>query len=126
MKRRSRVKKVEVADEFFDSLVCNAIDFLEMSVQEIEKRPKYSVIHFATSVELFLNARLLREHWSLVVSKIDKASVQTFRNGEFVSVSMDECLQRLKHFTNEVLLEHEAECFHSIRDHRNKLVHCAV
>ncbi len=94
MKRRSKVKKVEMADEFFDSLVCNAIDFLEMSVQEIEKRPKYSVIHFATSVELFLKARLLREHWSLVVAKIEKASIQTFRNGEFVSVTMDECLAR--------------------------------
>ena len=77
MKRYPKPNKVKEADELFDSLVENAIDFLQMSVQELEKRPKYSVIHFAMSVELFLKARLLREHWSLVVSKIEKASLQT-------------------------------------------------
>lgn len=123
MKRRSKLKKIEVSNEFFDSLVRNAIDFLQMSVQEIERRPKYSVIHFAMSVELFLKARLLREHWALVVSKVEKATLQTFRNGEFLSVTMDECLHRLGNVANEALLAHELESFRVIRDHRNKLVH---
>ena len=123
MKQRSKLKKTEASGEFFDSLVRNAIDFLKMSVQEIENRPKYSVIHFAMAVELFLKARLLREHWSLVVSKIERASLQSFRNGEFSSVTVDECLQRLGNIANVTLLAHESESFRAIRDHRNKLVH---
>lgn len=123
MKQRVQANKLGASDVFFDSLVRNAIDFLQMSVKELEKQPKYSVIHFAMSVELFLKARLLREHWSLVVSKIEKASLQAFRNGEFVSVTMDECLQRLGNIANDSLLTHEQECFRAIRDHRNKLVH---
>jgi hypothetical protein len=106
MKQRVQANKLGASDVFFDSLVRNAIDFLQMSVKELEKQPKYSVIHFAMSVELFLKARLLREHWSLVVSKIEKASLQAFRNGEFVSVTMDECLQRLGNIANDSLLTH--------------------
>ncbi|HSH26283.1 MAG TPA: hypothetical protein VK972_00705 [Wenzhouxiangella sp.] len=33
----------------------SAFDFLERSVEEIKAHPKYSVIHFATAVELILN-----------------------------------------------------------------------
>jgi hypothetical protein len=43
----------------------SAFDFLESSVDEIKTHPKYSVIHFATAVELLLKARLIHEHWSL-------------------------------------------------------------
>ena len=56
-------------DEFFDSLVQNAIDFARRSVSEIRRSPKYSMIHFCAALELFLKARLLREHWSLVVTR---------------------------------------------------------
>jgi hypothetical protein len=110
-------------DGLFDSLVRNAIDFLQKSVQEIEKQPKYSVIHFYMALELFLKARLFREHWALVVSKTDKATLQTFLTGDFNSVTMDECLLRLANITNESLMQHEHDCFKTIRDHRNKLVH---
>jgi hypothetical protein len=123
MKRPLRYRKPDPADALFDSLVRNAINFLRKSVQELEKFPKYSVIHFCMALELFLKARLLREHWALVVSKVEKASLQSFQSGNFVSVTMDECLQRLTAIANESLLPHELECFRTVRDHRNKLVH---
>jgi hypothetical protein len=110
-------------DVSFDSLVRNAIDFLEKSVHELEKHPKYSVIHFHMALELFLKARLLCEHWSLVVSKTEKASVQSFQSGDFNSVTMEECIQRLSNIANESLQSHEHECFKVIRERRNKLVH---
>jgi len=123
MNRRLHQHTPEPADDHFDSLVRNAINFLRKSVQELEKFPKYSVIHFYMALELFLKARLLREHWALVVLKVEKASLQAFQNGDFVSVTLDECLQRLETIANESLLPHEYECFRTIRDHRNKLVH---
>ncbi|MGA3143781.1 MAG: hypothetical protein ABSF10_12295 [Verrucomicrobiota bacterium] len=123
MKKRLHHQKPEPGAALFDSLVRNAIDFLQKSVQELEKHPKYSVIHFYMALELFLKARLLREHWALVVSKVEKASLQAFQSGDFNSVTIDECLQRLANIANESLLTHEHDCFRTIRDHRNKLVH---
>jgi hypothetical protein len=89
----------------------------------LAKQPKHSVIDFCTALELFLKARLLREHWALVVSKIEDADLQSFRNGDFQSVTMDKCVQRLHHITNEKLHPHEEQCFQAIRNHRNKVVH---
>lgn len=123
MKRQLRHRKLQPTKDLFDSLARNAIDFLRKSVLELQKHPKYSVIHFYMALELFLKARLLLEHWALVVSKVEKSSIQSFEGGDFISVSLDECLQRLENIAGESLLKHEHECFRTIRDHRNKLVH---
>ena len=123
MSKQLRENKTEPADALFESVVRNAINFLNKSVQELEKFPKYSVIHFYMALELFFKARLLREHWALVVSKVEKASLQAFHNGDFISVTLDECIDRLKNIASESIQTHEYECFRTIRDHRNKLVH---
>lgn len=60
------------------SIAESAMDFLKRAVDEIEKHPKYSVIHFATAVELILKARLMHEHWALVVEKTSDADVERF------------------------------------------------
>ena len=52
-------------DEMFKSLVENALDFLFKAVSEINDNPKYSVIHFYAAVELFVKARLMKEHCKL-------------------------------------------------------------
>ena len=44
--------------ERFDDVVRNAFDFLGRSIDELEKHPKYSVIHFYSAIELFVKARL--------------------------------------------------------------------
>ena len=41
----------------------NAIEFLQRSMKELENQPKYAVIDFCTTLELFLKARLLKAHW---------------------------------------------------------------
>ena len=123
MKHRTTKPTRSASDELFDSLVLNAFDFLERAVRELEKSPKYSVIHFFNSIELFLKARLLSEHWSLVVSKTEKANLEAFRKGDFQSVTFDDCLNRLRNVANEPIAGHEEQSFRELRDHRNKLVH---
>jgi hypothetical protein len=103
--------------------VLNAFDFLEKSVRELEKAPKYSVINFWAAVELFLKARLLREHWVLVVSKLQDAKFEGVRKSEFFSVTVADCFYRLRHIVNEPLTSHEEQCFKVLYDHRNKLIH---
>jgi len=110
-------------EEMFDSVVKNAIDFLKRSIEELEDSPKYSVINFYAAIELFLKARLMLEHWALVITKSDQADYQKFLEGDFHSVSMEDALKRLSNIANEDLSRKERECFSQIRGHRNKLVH---
>ena len=49
--------------QIFNSLAKNAFDFLKQAIEEFDKSPKYSVIHFCAAVEMILKARLMTEHW---------------------------------------------------------------
>ena len=107
----------------FDKLVSNAIDFLRRSVADLEESPKYSVIHFCSAIEIFLKARLMLEHWSLIVAKPERADLAKFRSGDFQSVGINEAIERLSKIANEELTIEEKRCFDQIREHRNKLIH---
>ena len=107
----------------FDSVVLNAIDFLKTSLDELETRPKYSIINFYSAVELFFKARLFKEHWSLVVTKPEKANLTSFEKGDFKSVSLLEANQRLISICSDGVGKTELDNFNSLREHRNMLVH---
>jgi hypothetical protein len=107
----------------FERMVYNAIDFLKMSVEELKKRPKYSVINFYSSIELFLKARLMREHWALIVVRPEKADKSSFLKGDFKSVGMREAISRLQNIAGVRLKAEVVECFEQLRQQRNKLVH---
>ncbi len=107
----------------FDLLVKNAIDFLERATAEIEDRPKYSIINFFSAVELFFKARLMREHWSLIIAKPEDASITKFRDGDFQSVTLEQATKRLKNISSENITDEEMNSFNDLRKHRNKLVH---
>jgi hypothetical protein len=94
-----------------------------VSVAELKKRPKYSVINFCSSLELFLKARLLKEHWSLIVSRPEHANINIFLAGDFKSVTMAEAVKRLNNIAHQTLTKQEKDCFIEIKEQRNKLVH---
>jgi hypothetical protein len=116
-------KKKIKSQEMFDSLVCNAIDFLEYSISELEEQPKYSVINFCSAVELFLKARLMLEHWNLIYDDPKRANFTQFLQGNFKSVGMTEAIGRLKDVVDLEITEDEKKCFNKIREHRNQLIH---
>lgn len=105
----------------FRLLIENAVDFLNQAADGLEKNPKHSVIHFYTAVELLLKARLVREHWSLVVSI--HPDWKKFLDGDFVSVSFEEICERLDKIVGSALSVTAKEKFNKIRIHRNKMVH---
>ncbi|HJP61517.1 MAG TPA: hypothetical protein VJ865_16025 [Gemmatimonadaceae bacterium] len=109
--------------KMFDGLVTNAIDFMQRSAAELEDQPKYSVIDFFAGVELFLKARLLLDHWSLVIAQPERADLSRFLSGDFTSVGFKDAVYRLRHVVNEPISEDEEASFNSLREHRNKLVH---
>ena len=106
-----------------DSLTRSALDFVGKAARQLKSEPKDAVINLATAIELFLKARLVREHWALVVSRPERASQNAFASGAFQSVGLDDAIERLRNIAGEAITRDEEACFRSIRDHRNKLVH---
>lgn len=109
--------------DIFDSLTRNAFDFLERSIAEFDKTPKYSVIHFCAAVEMLLKARLMKEHWSLIVSKPEQANLAKFMAGDFASVTMDEARARIRDIADEEMADDAFNSFRTLANHRNKMIH---
>jgi hypothetical protein len=107
--------------ELLERLVENALGFLSHAIEALETAPKFSVIDFYTAVELFLKARLLREHWSLAVAR--NPDWEKFVSGDFVSVSFDEACIRLEKIVQSPIAPRARSKFDAVRLHRNKMVH---
>ena len=122
-KARKAPKAKKTQDNYFDLVVTNSIDFFNASIKDFKKRPKYSVINFCSGLELSLKARLLKEHWSLIVKRPEEAVLLRFQNGDFISVAVEEAIKRLVNVGNESFSRDETNCFERLRDHRNKVVH---
>ena len=110
-------------EQLFNRLVENGLDFLARSIEELEGRPKYSVIHFHAAVELFLKARLMSDHWSLIVTKREDPDWEKFVAGDFHSVSLDEAALKLEKAVRSGLTDTELRAFREVTRHRNKMVH---
>ena len=119
----SNRQKRPKSQDIFDSLVRNAIDFVQHSVAELEESPKYSVINFYAAIELFLKARLMLEHWSLVYREPKNGNLAKFLAGDFESVDLAEAVRRLECIANVRVTEKERKTFNQLREHRNKLIH---
>ncbi|EKU57192.1 hypothetical protein ACINWC323_0111 [Acinetobacter sp. WC-323] len=117
------MEKSEIINNKFNRLVENAFDFLQQSIAELENRPKFSVIHFHASIELFLKARLMDEHWSLVIAYNKEPDWNKFQNGDFVSVNLDEASKKLSKVVQSGLSDKALAAFHNITRHRNQMVH---
>lgn len=105
------------------ALAESALDFLDRAVREIKDHPKYAVINFATAVELFMKARLMHEHWALVVEKTSEAKIGRFLRGECKTVGPREALNRLNRICGQNIPEDAIDQFMRLAAHRNRMVH---
>lgn len=105
----------------FKRLCESAFDFLARSVEEIERSPKHALVAFAAGMELLLKARLVREHWSLIVA--GKPDAKRFNTGDFTSVSLKEALEKLRNALEEPVPGAAEAIFARIAQHRNAVVH---
>lgn len=121
---RKFVEQVEKSNtEMFDSLVCNAIDFLRSSIDDLDHRPKNSIVDFYTAIELIFKARLMSEHWTLILSRPDLARLDNFRTGDFHSVSLKGSVDRIQNILGEKIDREVINNFEVLGEHRNQIVH---
>lgn len=102
-------------------LVENARQFLQKALGELPDDPKSSVIDFYSGVELILKARLLHEHWTLIVARDPHRN--RFHSGDFTSVTFDEACRRIDAVLSCPLPDAAFRAFDKIRKHRNRMVH---
>ena len=109
----------------WQDLVVSAFDFFEQAVEQHDKSTKYATLHLATSAELFLKARLMAEHWALIVSPKNSPDFQQLRSGDFQSVTIKEAFDRLRGvLPAEEAVSKEAEIeFDALATERNKVAH---
>jgi hypothetical protein len=108
--------------QLLSSITNNAFDFLKTAIKEFKKKPKYSILHFNTAIELFLKARLIHEHWSLIVvnEDIDKSK---FVNGDFQSITITKSIKKIRTIIGDEIPTECETAFNVISKHRNKLIH---
>lgn len=114
---------VDPQHEIFVSLTRNAFDFLERGIEEFDKNPKYSVIHFCAAVEMLLKARLMKQDWSLIVSEPDRANLAKFMAGDFKSVTLEGAWARIRDKADKSIGEDAYRSFRALANHRNKMIH---
>lgn len=111
------------SQKVFNDLVDNAFDFLNASIDQFDKSSKFSVINFQSAVELFFKGRLLKEHWSLILSEPEIADIENFVSGNFESVGIVGANTRLKKICSDGAGIAEMDCFIKLISHRNQMVH---
>jgi len=109
----------------FHALTKSAFEFLNKAIDEFETSSKFSTIHFATAIELFLKAKLMREHWSLILEKPDQADRAAFFRGNAKTVSPAIAVERLHKIAQISIPKEFKDTFETISKHRNKMVHFA-
>jgi ribosomal protein S14 len=115
--------KKEISEDDKDILrvLSNAFDFLEEAISQFEASPKYSVINFCSGIELILKARLMIEHWSLIVD--GSPNLQKFKSGAAKTLNFTELIPRIKDVTKDKIDDNIKNCFKRLADHRNRMIH---
>ncbi len=108
-------------DDLFRRLTTSALEFLRRAMAEVEANPKFALVHFCAGLELILKARLMREHWSLVV--MSKPDLRKFQSGDFDSVGLGAAIERLATVVNDPLPKDTQIAFEKIARHRNRVIH---
>ena len=105
------------------NLMQNAFDFLHRAIYSFDDDLKSSVVNFATAIELLLKARLMNEHWTLVVDNSSEADIDAFLKGKSRTVTLHEAIRRLEKVCRDSIGKDAAITFKAISQHRNRMIH---
>lgn len=112
---------------FRPNLLGNGLDFILSAAEQASKGEvrslKYSMLHLADGIELLIKARLEREHWALLFQRIEDATAEKLKGGDFTSVNFDNACARLKNIAGTTLEESFRLHVGDLRRIRNRITH---
>lgn len=118
-KNSPQLSSEQIVAKLFES----SVDFFESSVEQIEKRLKFSIVQFATALELALKTKLAAEHWTLLLDNPDKFKYEKFLSGDFTSVSASKIIERINSLCSHEIDKDELTAYNKIFFHRNIIMH---
>ena len=88
-------------DDIQLSMLENGLDFIASGLKHIASPVskfdlKYAVLHLSAGIELVLKDRLMREDWKQIFVKPEDATQEKLKSGNFKSVNLYQCLERLE------------------------------
>lgn len=107
--------------EYTNAILRNAFDFLKTSAEQFEQMPKYSIINFSSAIELFLKARLLKEHWSLIVQ--GEPNIQNFQQGSFSSIAFKDLIPKINNILGNEINKDTEKYFKELAEDWNYAIH---
>lgn len=125
MARKWLKQERRTKEELFDALVRNALGFVNTSIDHLQQKPKNAIVDLYTAIELFLKARLMKEHWTLMLAKPETGDLQNLAVGDFLSVYLDDALKRIQSILGEKIDQDASDNFKALGEHRNQIVHFA-
>jgi hypothetical protein len=109
------------------ALLGNGRAFVESTVELARKgyaeNWKFAILHLATALELLLKARLAIEDHRLLVDGKRHVSDRQFDDGDFNSVTVDECIKRLAQHSQFALTIRQRHTLSQLRILRNRVAH---
>ncbi|MEK7993463.1 MAG: hypothetical protein AAB403_06620 [Planctomycetota bacterium] len=108
-------------------LLGNARAFVESAVdyarQDQREQWKFAILHLTTALELILKARLAMEDHRLLVVGKTPVSDRQFDEGDFRSVGIEDCVERLARNTRFSLRNQQRQVLSSLQSLRNRVAH---
>jgi hypothetical protein len=110
--------------------ISSGLDFLESAVDHLakgdERDLRYGALHVTAAIEALLKAQLAREHWTLVVSDVNRARRTEYETGDFISVTIAVALQRLRNVAGSQITDKEVSRITAVEKLRNRVAHFAL
>lgn len=110
--------------EIYKDLMVNSIDFFQKSVTAFDKEEyKYSIIFFASAIEVCMKARIAKKHWMLIAEHAKIITPTEFLAGEVKTITLNKCIEMIeKSFKDRVSKEYKIST-QKIQNQRNKAIH---
>ena len=118
----------EQSENLQRSLLENAHDFLLSAAESVRRDEgprslKECVLHLANGVELLVKAKLVGEHWSLIFSNINQATIKDLAKAEFNSVDFPTAVKRLEQIAEVTIDKTVLLHVDNLRKLRNQITH---
>lgn len=109
------------------ALLDSSVDFIKSAVESIDQGEedlfKFAVLHITIAFELLFKSCLAEEHWSLVFSNLEKASLKSLQGGNFQGIDFDNAQKRIQNISNIALSSEEKDLLTNLKKVRNRITH---
>ena len=84
---------------------------------------KYIIRDLISGIEIILKYRLECDNWTFVINDLDKLTINNYKNGDFISVTLEQSIDRLRKLCNVSMRKEDEITLTNLKSIRNKIEH---